>query len=69
LRVRGSGRKKRITLDGQVMGYAVPTDKSNPYHIVAGPDGALWFTEMNGNAIARIELNPTTSAAGEMASQ
>jgi virginiamycin B lyase len=23
-------------------------------HIVAGPDGALWFTEVGGNALGRI---------------
>src|SRR5437588_145666 len=30
------------------------TPLSGPYGIVAGPDGALWFTEFNGNRIGRI---------------
>jgi len=34
--------------------YAIPTSKSQPYGIVAGPDGALWFTENQGNKIGRI---------------
>jgi hypothetical protein len=33
--------------------YAVPTAASNPVGIAAGPDGALWFTENNGNKIGR----------------
>jgi len=34
--------------------YPVPTSRSNPYIITAGPDGNLWFTEHEGNKIARI---------------
>ena len=34
--------------------FPVPTGGSRPYTIVAGPDGALWFTESNGNKIGRI---------------
>ncbi len=33
---------------------AIPTASSNPFGIVAGPDGALWFTEFDGNKIGRI---------------
>ena len=32
----------------------LPTANSNPYGITTGPDGALWFTEENGNKIGRI---------------
>src|SRR5213594_2539338 len=35
--------------------FPVPTAGSRPYTIVAGPDGALWFTESNGNKIGRID--------------
>lgn len=45
-----------MTVDGEVTGYTVPTENSFPYHIVTGPDGALWFTEMDGNAIDRLAL-------------
>jgi streptogramin lyase len=34
--------------------FPVPTAGSRPYTIVPGPDGALWFTESNGNKIGRI---------------
>ena len=34
--------------------FPVPTGGSRPYTIVAGPDGALWFTESLGNKIGRI---------------
>jgi virginiamycin B lyase len=34
--------------------YAVPTASSAPASIVAGPDGALWFTEAQGNKIGRV---------------
>src|SRR5438552_3803240 len=39
--------------------YSIPTAGSGPYGIVAGPDGALWFTELFANKIGRI----TTSGA------
>jgi virginiamycin B lyase len=38
--------------------YPIPSFDSFPPGIVAGPDGALWFTELNGNQIGRI---PTTA--------
>jgi hypothetical protein len=45
---------------------------SGPTGIVAGPDGNLWFTELDGNRIARlnVELVPavTTGAASSIAS-
>src|SRR5262245_26972023 len=34
--------------------YAVPTSASFPERIVAGPDGALWFTEGAGDKIGRV---------------
>jgi hypothetical protein len=34
--------------------YPIPTAGSGPNGIVAGPDGALWFTEYSGNKIGRI---------------
>ncbi len=46
----------RITVDGVVERFRVPTPKGVPYHIASGPDGALWFTEMDGNKIGRLEI-------------
>lgn len=37
-----------------ISGYGVPTANSFPGGITAGPDGALWFTENQGNKIGRI---------------
>jgi streptogramin lyase len=34
--------------------FAVPTAASKPFDITRGPDGNLWFTEFDGNKIARI---------------
>jgi len=34
--------------------YPVPTSGSAPWGLTNGPDGALWFTEFNGNNIGRI---------------
>jgi streptogramin lyase len=34
--------------------YPIPTAGGSPYSIAAGSDGALWFTEFNGNKIGRI---------------
>ncbi len=43
--------------------FSTPTSSSEPFGITAGPDGNLWFTEMNVNKIAVI--NPTTDAVSE----
>jgi streptogramin lyase len=34
--------------------FTIPTTNSTPRYITAGPDGNLWFTEMDGNKIGRI---------------
>jgi streptogramin lyase len=44
----------RITLDGAITEFSVPTPSSRPIRIAAGPDGNLWFTERNGGKIGRI---------------
>jgi hypothetical protein len=41
--------------------YAVPTAGSQPWGIVAGNDGALWFTEWSGNKIGRVTTQGTFS--------
>src|SRR5215467_9647944 len=38
--------------------FNIPTTvTSDPFSIVAGPDGALWFTERFANAIGRIDTS------------
>jgi hypothetical protein len=34
------------------------TGGARPYGITAGPDGNLWFTELDGNRIGRISTAP-----------
>lgn len=35
----------RVTTNGIISMYSIPTADSQPMGITAGPDGALWFTE------------------------
>ena len=51
---------------GQVTEIPVTTASSSPDHIVAGPDGAMWFTE-NANQIGRITLGGTITEFGPTA--
>src|SRR5687767_3030047 len=44
----------RITPDGTITEFPVPTAFSEPWEIAAGPDGNLWFTEQFGHKIGRI---------------
>jgi len=39
--------------------YQVPTAASYPNNIIAGPDGAMWFTELLGNKIGRCTTTGT----------
>jgi streptogramin lyase len=48
---------------GAVTSFAVPTANAAILRIVTGPDGKLWFTEFNGNAIGT--LDPTTGIVTE----
>ncbi|MBA3708791.1 MAG: hypothetical protein H0W83_08245 [Planctomycetes bacterium] len=43
-----------MTTSGTLTEFPVPTVSSNLSGIVAGPDGALWFSEYSGNKIGRI---------------
>lgn len=40
--------------------FTLPSTRSSPAGITSGPDGAIWFTQANGNRIGRIttELDP-----------
>jgi streptogramin lyase len=44
----------RITMQGKITTFAVPTTSNAIEGIAAGPDGALWFTEDFANRIGRI---------------
>jgi virginiamycin B lyase len=52
--------------------WAVPTPNAIPHDAAVGPDGALWFTEMNANKLGRFdeqagtfnEIDLTTADSG-----
>jgi virginiamycin B lyase len=44
---------------GQFTMFSVPTADSWPLGIAEGPDGALWFTERQGDKVARMSTNGT----------
>jgi streptogramin lyase len=44
----------RITAQGNVTLFAIPTVSSTPSGITAGPDGNLWFVETASDKLARI---------------
>jgi streptogramin lyase len=53
----GSGTIGRITPNGIVSSFPIPTAASEPTEIVAGADGALWFTERAADKIGRITID------------
>jgi sugar lactone lactonase YvrE len=48
---------------GKITEFPLPTPGAQPYGIVRGPDGNIWFTESGANQIGRI--NPTTGIIQE----
>ena len=44
----------RITTEGAITTWPLPTQGSYPTDIMPGPDGALWFTQRVGHEIGRI---------------
>jgi streptogramin lyase len=44
----------RLTPQGAITEFPVPTPGSRPWSITPGPDGNLWFTEVFGNRVARM---------------
>ena len=44
----------RITTDGFVTEFAIPTAASQPQGLVVGPDGAIWFAEQVAGKIGRM---------------
>ena len=51
---KGTGTVGRITPDGRIQHFALPTVGSVPINIRSGPDGNMWVTELVGNKIARV---------------
>jgi streptogramin lyase len=53
----------RITPDGSITEFKLPGGGGKPLNIVAGPDGALWFTDETGK-IGRITTSGTITEIG-----
>ena len=47
----------RITSEGVITEFAIPTPTSKPAYITAGPDGNMWFAEGNANKVAQLQLS------------
>jgi virginiamycin B lyase len=41
-------------MEGEIIEYDIPTANAGPYGIALGPDGAMWFTENQGNKIGQL---------------
>ncbi|HEV8062133.1 MAG TPA: Ig-like domain repeat protein, partial [Gemmataceae bacterium] len=52
----------RITPQGVVTEFPIPTPKSGAEVPVWGPDGNMWFTEYGSGQIGKVLLNPANSA-------
>ena len=52
-------RVGRITLDGTITEFNLPTAGAGPSGIVAGRDGMLYFAEFNGNQLGRVTTGGT----------
>ncbi|MGH7485123.1 MAG: virginiamycin B lyase family protein, partial [bacterium] len=50
----GGNKIGRVTPQGTITEFSIPTPQSGPIAITAGSDGNLWFTEEIGNKIGRI---------------
>jgi virginiamycin B lyase len=57
----GTNRIGRMSLDGKVLEYPIPTPASDPEGMTAGPDGAVWFTEHAVDQIGRVALDGTVT--------
>jgi virginiamycin B lyase len=44
----------RITTDGEITEYEIPTKRAFAGDIVAGPDGAMWFSGSSSDKLGRI---------------
>jgi streptogramin lyase len=53
-----------MTPSGALTEFPVPTSASNPFDIVAGADGNLWFTELDAGKIGRATPNGVITEFG-----
>src|SRR5262249_12649498 len=48
------GNLVSMSLAGKFKTFPIPTQNASPWHLTLGPDGNLWFTELNGNKIGNV---------------
>jgi streptogramin lyase len=53
---QAANRLARITTDGDIFEYPLPTPSSQPVGLAEGPDGAVWFAEFAANKIGRLDV-------------
>jgi len=51
----------KITPNGTITEYSVPTGGAQPGSIAAGPDGNMWFTEFSGGHVGKITPSGTVT--------
>jgi virginiamycin B lyase len=51
---KATGTVGKITPDGKIQTFQLPTVGSVPIYVKAGPDKNMWVTELVGNVIARV---------------
>jgi virginiamycin B lyase len=51
-----ASRIGRITPEGVVTEFDIPTPDSGPRALAAGPDGNIWFSEFKAGKIGRITM-------------
>ncbi|MGH6746802.1 caspase, EACC1-associated type [Novosphingobium sp.] len=56
----------KITPDGKIAEYPVPTPGGHPFEIAAGPDGNVWFTEGNPDGTSGNKIGRLVPATGEV---
>ena len=59
-----ANRVGRITVDGAITEFALPTAKASPDGIALGPDGNIWFSESDIDRIARVTPDGRVSEFG-----
>src|SRR5436190_13977278 len=47
----------KITPNGTITEYSIPTNNSKPMYITTDSNGNLWFTEQSGNKIGKITIS------------
>ena len=61
---KAANRVGRISPDGTIAEFAMPTAKASPDGIALGPDGNIWCSEGNIDRLARVTPDGRVSELG-----